>query len=187
MRQTTRQRPNTSRITRRQAVRLLGATAGICLGASVHAHRALAVAQGEAPADLKTTFEGTWELVEWHVDGRVLRPPEIGGRWSNNHGVVVANFHRQSDDAFESFVGYGTYDFDSTNWSYTYERTQVASGRSVEEATVAVRAGAPRRFKITRNGTKVILEGTNDRREYIDGFFLYMPNGRLLRKYKKVN
>ena len=143
-------------------------------------------AQRQAPADLKAVFEGTWELVEWHVDGRVLRPPEIGGRWSNNHGVVVANYHRTSNDAFESFAGYGTYEFDASNWTYTYERMQLAGGPSLDEATIAVRAGAPQRFTITREASKVILEGTNDRREYVDGFFLYIPNGQLLRKYSKV-
>ena len=144
-------------------------------------------AQTAEPADLKATFEGTWELVEWHVDGRVLRPPEINGFWSNNHGVVIANFSRQSEDIFESFIGYGTYDFDATDWSYTYERIQVTSGPSVDKAAITIGTGTPQRFKITREAAKVILEGTDDRREYVDGFFLYMPNDQLLRKYRKVN
>ena len=50
--------------------------------------------------------EGTWELVEWHVDGEVLRPPQAGGRWLNHDGVVVATFHRETAGGFESFVGY---------------------------------------------------------------------------------
>ena len=100
---------------------------------------------------------------------------------------MIANFHRNSEGAFESFASYGTYAFDATNWSYTYERTQVANGSSVDDATVTVRSGAPMRFKIVRDGSKIVLEGTNDRREYEDGFFLYMPNGRLLRKYSKMH
>ena len=32
--------------------------------------------QAEAPAELRSLLEGTWELVEWHVDGEVLRPPQ---------------------------------------------------------------------------------------------------------------
>ena len=62
--------------------------------------------QAEAPAELRSLLEGTWELVEWHVDGEVLRPPEAGGRWSNHDGVVVATFHRETAGGFESFVGY---------------------------------------------------------------------------------
>ena len=144
--------------------------------------------QAEAPAELRSLLEGTWELVEWHVDGEVLRPPHAGGRWSNHDGVVVATFHRETAAGFESFVGYGTYEMDASHWSYTYERVQTASGPSAGEAAVAVRSGGePRRFTIVRDGDAIVLEGTNDRREYADGYFSYMPNGRLLRKYRRVD
>ena len=155
----------------------------ICLLAPAHGM----AQQGEAPAELRSLLEGSWELVEWHVDGEVLRPPQAGGRWSNHDGVVVATFHRESPAGFESFVGYGTYEMDASNWSYTYERVQTASGPTAGEAAVTVRSGGvPRRFTIVRDGDAIVLEGTNDRREYADGYFSYMPNGRLLRKYRKV-
>ena len=86
------------------------------------------------PRELRSLLEGTWELVEWHVDGEVLRPPQAGGRWLNHDGVVVATFHRETAAGFESFVGYGTYEMDASNWSYTYERIQTASGPSSGEA-----------------------------------------------------
>ena len=144
--------------------------------------------RAEAPAELRSVLEGTWELVEWHVDGEVVRPPQAGGRWSNHDGVVVATFHRETAAGFEWFVGYGTYEMDASNWRYTYERVQTASGPSSTEAAVTVRSGGePRRFTIVRDGDAIVLEGTNDRREYADGYFSYMPNGRLLRKYRKVD
>ncbi len=146
-----------------------------------------AAEQAEAPAELRSALEGTWELVEWHIDGEVFRPPEVGGRWSNNAGVVIATFHRDTAGGFESFVGYGTYEMDASNWSYTYERIETARGPSVGDATVNVGSGEPRRFTIVREGDAIVLEGTNDRREYADGYFSFMPNGRLLRKYRKVD
>ena len=143
--------------------------------------------QAEAPAELRALLEGTWELGEGHVDGEGRRPPQAGGRWLNHDGVVVATFHRETAAGFESFVGYGTYEMDASNWSYTYERVQTASGPSSTEAAVTVRSGGePRRFTIVRDGDAIVLEGTNDRREYADGYFSYMPNGTLLRKYRKV-
>ena len=76
---------------------------------------------------------------------------------------------------------------DASSWSYTYERVQAASGPTSDEAAVTVRTGGePRRFTIVRDGDTIVLEGTNDRREYADGSFSYMPNGRLLRKYRKL-
>ena len=170
------------RLTERRFLALVIVSAGLLAPAAAVAQ------QAEAPGELRSLLEGTWELVEWHVDGEVLRPPQAGGRWSNHDGVVVATFHRESAAGFESFVGYGTYEMDASNWSYTYERVQTASGPSSGEAPVTVRSGgAPRRFTIVRDGDAVILEGTNDRREYADGYFSYMPNGRLLRKYRKVD
>ena len=33
--------------------------------------------QGQAPAGVRALLEGTWELEEWHHDGRVLCPPQV--------------------------------------------------------------------------------------------------------------
>lgn len=143
--------------------------------------------QGEAPPELRALLEGTWELEEWHHDGQILRPPQVGGRWLNHDGVVTANFHRQSGGSFESFAGYGTYEITATTWAYTYLRTQTASGSSPEDAAVTVRTGAPARsFTLTRQGATVVLEAPNDHREYDAETFIYAPNGQVLRKYRKV-
>lgn len=145
-------------------------------------------AQGPAPADIRALLEGTFELVEWHLDGQVLRPPEVGGRWSNHDGVVVAIYHRSGMKGFESFAGYGTYKMDASTWSYGYERVETANGPLVEQAKVTVRPAAPANtFKMSREGAKVVLERPNDRREYDSTSFTFMPNGRTLRKYRRVN
>ena len=54
----------------------------------------------------------------------MLQPPQVGGRWSNHDGVVMATFYRRSDGSFQSFAGYGTYAMDETTWSYEYERVR---------------------------------------------------------------
>jgi hypothetical protein len=48
-----------------------------------------------------------------------------------------------------------------------------------QQADIAAQAQAPA-------DVRALLEGTGDRREYDDRTFSYMPNGRLLRKYRKV-
>lgn len=144
-------------------------------------------AQGQAPADVRALLEGTFELEEWHLDGQVLRPPEVGGRWSNHDGVVIAIYHRSGLKGFESFSGYGTYKMDASTWSYGYERVEVANGPLADQAKVTVRPAAPANtFKISREGGKVILERPNDRREYDATSFTFMPNGRTLRKYRRL-
>ena len=108
-------------------------------------------------------------------------------RRSNNHGIVMASFHRVSGGSFSSFAGYGEHEMDASRWSYGYERRQTASGPSPDEARVTVRNGLEMRiFKMRREGGTIILEAPNDRLKYDGGAFLYMPNGQLLRKYRKV-
>jgi hypothetical protein len=151
------------------------------------AQRADAANQQQAPADVRAMLEGTWELEEWHLDGEVLRPPEIGGRWSNHDGVVVAIYHRSGPRGFESFAGYGTYKMDGSTWGYRYDRVETARGSSAADAKVAISQVTPGEFKITREGDKIVLERPNDRREYDARYFTFMPNGKTLRKYRKVS
>lgn len=143
--------------------------------------------QEAASTGLRVRLEGTWVLEEWHRDGEVLRPPQVGGRWSNHDGVVLATFFRQSHGSFESFAGYGTYAMDDSNWSYAYDRVQTARGASPEDAVVTVRENTPRRrFTIEREGELLVLEAEGDRREYDDTFFTYLVDGEVLRRYRKV-
>lgn len=141
----------------------------------------------QAPADLRTGLEGTWELVEWHLNGEVLRPPQIGGRWSNRDGVVMATFHRTSGGEYQSIANYGGYEMDATTWSYWYDHAQSTIGPTPEEAAVSVRTDQPARsFEITRRGDAILLDRPNDHREYEDGEFRLMRDGQLLRKWHRV-
>jgi len=143
--------------------------------------------QAPVSDDIRMRLEGTWILEEWHHQGEVLRPPEVGGRWSNHDGVVMATFHRRSHGSFESFAGYGTYEIERDRWSYRYERVETARGTSPEDAVVTVQRDlSSRSFALSRSGDTVRLEAANDVREYDDSFFTYIVNGSVLRRYRKV-
>jgi hypothetical protein len=146
-----------------------------------------ASAQQPAPADVKALIDGTFELVEWHEKGRILRPPEIGGLWSSYDGIVFVTFHRVSDGQFMSLTSYGTYETTATSWKYQYQRTTTASGETPEKATVRVTTGLkPQEYTLTRKGDMIQLRG-NDYREYDAKEFRYMPKeGVVLRVYRRV-
>jgi len=153
------------------------------VGAGYHLHAASQVDEDE----LRATLEGSWVLEEWHQDGKVLRPPAIGGRWTLYDGIVMANVYRTSDGSYESFSAYGRYELEGMTWSYGYERVQTAGGPSAEEATVTVRSGLQMQaFAVHREGDVLILERPNDRREYEGPVFRFMPGGTLLRQYRKT-
>ena len=169
----------------RSGSRSLGWMTAALLAVVVHA--ASSARQAEAPTELRDRLEGTWVLEEWHHEGRVLRPPAVGGRWSNQDGVVMATFHRQSDGSYQSFAGYGRYEITADTWGYAYDRVQTARGTTPEDAVLTVReGGAMRSFSVSQEGDTVVLLAEGDRREYDERFFTFMLEGAVLRKYRKV-
>jgi hypothetical protein len=141
----------------------------------------------QAPADLRAMLEGTWQLDEWHVDGQVLRPPQVDGRWSNHDGVVLVVYGRR--DTGQTTAGYGVYQITADTWSYGYTRMQTSISPAGGPATVTVTEpkGALQSFRIVRAPGKVILEGAGaDRREYDGTFFTFTQKGQIVRKWRKM-
>ena len=151
----------------------------------------MAAQSDQPPSDVRGVIEGTWELVEWHVAGRVLRPPEMEGRWMVHDGVVMATRHRNGQDGHESTAGYGRYRWGPTTWTYGYERSEDRRGPSVDEAPLRVTRIPERVFEITRNGDHLILEDAAQtlRWDYDmanNTFLLMGRDRRIIRKYRRV-
>jgi|TARA_B110000263_G_C15102365_1_gene415918 hypothetical protein len=152
-----------------------------------------AAAQTGQPSDaVRAVVEGTWELVEWHVGDRVLRPPEMDGRWMVHDGLVMATRHREGRDGFESTAGYGTYAWGPSSWTYGYDRSADRRGQTADEALLQVTVIPQRVFKITREGDHVIMEDADQtlRWDYdIPGrtFLLMGRDRRVIRKYRRVD
>ncbi len=169
------------------------ALVAVGLAAAVAAGAGAAAAQDLAPpAEVRAVIEGTWELVEWHVGERVLRPPEMEGRWMVHDGLVMATRHRNGPDDFESTAGYGEYRWGPMTWTYGYERSEDLRGPSPDDARLTVTGSDPIRmstFRITREGDMLILDGEALRWEYdVPGrtFLLKTSGGRAIRKYREV-
>ena len=151
-------------------------------GASLHA-------QPVSLLELRAAVEGTWQLEEWHLDGHVLRPPQVDGGWSNHDGVVLFMVHRTTSDSSWSQSGYGRYQMDASTWSYGYARTETLSGPMGGPAHVTTDQRERRSFSVSRQGGKIILtfEGpADDRREYDGLFFMLIQNGKVVRKWRRV-
>jgi hypothetical protein len=149
-------------------------------------------AQSGAPASAKAILEGTWTLEEWHVDGQIMRPPEMTGVWMVHDGRVMAIRHRDGPTSFESTAAYGAYRITSDEWIYGYERSEDTTGPTSAAAQLRVRVTLPipmQAWKIKREGAKLFLERENSIRWEFDGpsFVLYAPDGHVLRKYRKVS
>lgn len=139
--------------------------------------------------ELRAALEGTWQLEEWHLNGQVLRPPQVGGRWSNHDGTVLVTMHRTTSDGAYSQSGYGAYQIEPGTWSYEYTRMETSSGPIGGPAQVTAERRDRRSFRVSRQGSKIILtlEGPgDDRREYDGPFFTLIQNGQVVRKWRRV-
>jgi hypothetical protein len=148
-------------------------------------------AQAVAPPELKAILEGTWTLEEWHVDGKVMRPPEMTGVWMVHDGLVMAIRHRDGPTSFESTAAHGAYRITADEWIYGYERSEDTTGPTAQDGKLRVRVTLPipmQAWKIRRDGAKLFLEREQSIRWEFDGpsFVLYAPDGQVLRKYRKV-
>ena len=147
---------------------------------------------GQPRAEVRAVVEGTWTLIEWHVDGRVLRPPEMDGRWMVHDGLVMATRHRDGADGYESTAGYGTYRWGPTTWTYGYERSEDRRGPSPDDVTLRVTSIPLRTFEITREGDHLVLEDAAQtlRWDYdipARTFTLMGRDRQIIRKYRRVD
>jgi len=142
--------------------------------------------QHPVPADLRAALEGTWQLDEWHADGKVLKPPQADGRWSLHDGVVIFLLHRS--DSAESSMGYGEYKMDAGTWAYRYTRMQRTSGPLGGPAAIsATPPGEFRSFAIKRGpGGKVTLDSPDAQHEYDGPFFTLRQKGQIVRKWRRI-
>ena len=160
----------------------------IALGGGIHQ---TGTALDPVPADIRDVLEGTWTLEEWHVEGTVMRPPDMTGRWMVHDGVVMAIRHRDGPNSFESTAAWGTYRITATEWIYGYERSEDATGPSAADARIRVRVTRPipmQAWNIRREGSKLFLERKNSLRWEFNGpvLTLYSANGQILRRYRKL-
>ena len=151
----------------------------------------LSPAQDRPPEEVRQVVEGTWRLVEWHVGDRVLRPPEMEGRWMVHDGWVMAIRHRLGRDGYESTAGYGPYRWGATSWTYGYERSEDRRGPTPAEAPLRVSEIPQRTFELTREGDHLILEDADGtlRWDYdIPGrrFTLMGRDRRVIRVYERI-
>jgi hypothetical protein len=148
-------------------------------------------AQSDAPAAVKAILEGTWTLEEWHVDGQIMRPPEMTGVWMVHDGRVMAIRHRDGPKSFESTAAHGAYRITADEWIYGYERSEDTTGATAADARLRIRVTLPipmQAWKIRRDGAKLFLEREKSIRWEFDGpsFVLYAPDGKVLRRYRRV-
>ncbi len=76
--------------------------------------------------NLNAIISGSYELEEWHEDGAVLRPPQVGGRVVVMNGTITTIYHNRSQtDRQITAVFVGNYVLDKAHFAYQYPDTAI--------------------------------------------------------------
>jgi len=109
---------------------------------------------------------GSWELIEWHVDGEVLVAPQVEGRFSIRDGVVMWIIYRKTDEGEVSNYGFGEYEIDDSKFVYGYDRTNLIE--IAGDRTSASRSPRPRYDFFPRVvGAELYLDDDSHNRGFI--------------------
>jgi hypothetical protein len=140
--------------------------------------------------DLERTrqrLEGSFELEEWKVDGRLLRPPQVEGRFSIHDGVILFMTLRRDQPIAETVAGYGSYRIDSQGWTYGYTHLETLGAQGEGPLTRIVRPPSSSLLKLQWDGDMLIVIGKgSDRREYGRDSFTSQLSGSDYRKWHRI-
>ena len=133
-------------------------------------------------------IQGAWTLVEWHHEGHVLRPPDIGGAYSLTNGQVTWIVFRKTVAGETSEQCYGTYKISLDSFEYRYDR---CSETVVASDNVSFEAGpwSTLPFSVTDDNGKLVLIDENGEFgfELVGERLTYTQDSLPLRVYQRAN
>ena len=144
----------------------------------------------DSPLDrIRSNVEGVYALVEWHLGDRILRPPDIDGRFVLRDGVAVVMIRNWSDPASKvTTARFGKYTLESAIFAYGYDDdtvvTETTSGTKVTHRP----AEAMRAFTVSSEADGVHLRRTEGQIEFFfsrEGL-IYSENGKALRVWRRI-
>jgi hypothetical protein len=144
-------------------------------------------AQPLAPADVEARIVGTYELIEWRVDGQVLKPPVANGRLVFHDGQIIAMFRREENASAYDFAGHGTYLVDGKMWSYGFDYRLEVTGTAGRNTVVhTTRELIPFTYRL--DGANLVLDYRNGERRFVFGpdELTYIEMGQVLRRWNRI-
>ncbi|MGE3512918.1 MAG: hypothetical protein AB7N65_28990 [Vicinamibacterales bacterium] len=168
----------------------LRAVALVALTLVVPQPYATSAQSGSPDQDLERTrqrLEGLFELEEWRADGKVLRPPQVAGRFAIRDGVILFMTVRKDLPVAETVAGYGTYRIDRQGWTYGYTHLETIRAENEGPLTRTVRPPSSSVLTLQWQGDMLIVIGQGtDRREYDRDRFTSQLSGGDYRKWVRI-
>jgi hypothetical protein len=133
---------------------------------------------------------GVYELAEWHIDGVVLKPPQVEGRFILLNGTITTILHnRTSSGTQTTMVLVGKYVLDKAHFSYGYEDasifTETPSGTSSSHKQPWE---GERSFTAIATPDGIRFQSENGQQEFLFTApgLRYSENGQTLRVWRRI-
>jgi hypothetical protein len=139
---------------------------------------------------LRTGIEGAYTLEEWHLDGKILRPPVVAARTVFLNGVLMfIAFNGSQEDNKATMSGYAKYILEPGKFSYGYEGWASASEKA---GGISLSHDLPwqglRTFAASIENNEIRLRATNGPQEYrFTANGMSYSDGKQTRIYRRVN
>jgi hypothetical protein len=137
-------------------------------------------------AELRAAVEGVYTLQEWHSEGKVLRPPQIEGRFVLMNGTVTTILLNDGEESNRTSTALlGKYILDETSFSYRYDTrsyfTQTPSAITVSRTPPWE---GMRRFAVSAEGKAVHFNSGQQEFVFTPEGLRYSDSG-LVRVYRR--
>lgn len=139
---------------------------------------------------LNELIEGVYELAEWHIDGEIVTPPRIDGRFVLRDGAAITILTNSADPQNPSSAAFfGSYRLSADGFAYGY-----ASARLLmqgPEGLIVVDQlpwEGMRDFDVEHRDGQVALSNARHAAEFVFDAqgFAYLEKGVLQRRWRRL-
>jgi len=148
------------------------------------------VAQQMALDNIHVLTSGVYELEEWHIDGAMLKPPQVEGRFILLNGTITTILHnRTSSEIQTTSVLVGKYVLDKTHFSYGYQDASIftlspsGTSSSHKRPWEGVRSFTP---LVMPDGVRFRSENGQQEFLFTAGGLTYSENGQTVRVWRRI-
>ncbi len=140
-------------------------------------------------AEIARRASGVYALAEWRIDGKLLRPPVVDGRFTLLDGTITTVLRDRSHaDGARTSVFLGHFVIEGLSFRYGYDDvSQFSESPAGPSASHRPLWEGLREFAASRDAGALKLSAASGQQfVFTDDGLVYLENGAVLRRWRRV-